>query len=377
MNAFSLPTQLHFVLTNELIDALNQATKHKKWVLFLSESAAKRLDLLTWIDGVSTQSELTWIKSIPSNPNYHDIANTLRQLKTKKWDLFVSIGGGSALDLAKSVAALGAMNETIYDDQEILTAIQEKSYLKNTYRPKLIAVPTTAGTGSELTRWATVWDTENIAKYSIETPTLAFDEAYIVIAFTLTMPKKLTLSTGLDALCQATEAYWAKTSTPTVQRLALQAIRIIVKNLPKVLASLDHLEYRTEMMHGSLLAAMAFSNTKTTACHSISYPLTLMFKLDHGLACALTLGDILRHNLSALTNPEHVYEAFNINNPEALSAWIELNAKGIVSLKLSDYGVTEADLDNLATLSFTLGRMDNNPVEVTHDQVIQILKRHL
>ncbi len=377
MNTLSLPTQLHFVQAYELIDTLTLVVKQKKCALFLSESAAERLNLLTWIETLNIQTELIWIKSIPTNPTYQDITATLKQLKTNDWDLFIAIGGGSTLDLAKSVAALGAMNETIYDDQQILRVIQEKSYLKNTLRPKLIGVPTTAGTGSELTRWATVWDKVNIAKYSIETPTLAFDEAYFVVSFTLSMPKKLTLSTGLDALCQATEAYWAKSTTPSVQRLALQAIRIIVNNLPKVLSNLDNLDYRTAMMHGSILAALAFSNTKTTACHSISYPLTLKFNLDHGIACALSLGDILRHNLSALTNPESVYEAFNIDNPEALRSWIELNAKGIVSFKLSDYGVTETDLESLAALSFTLGRMNNNPVDITHEQVKQILKRHL
>ena len=131
------------------------------------------------------------------------------------------------------------------------------------------------------------------------------------------------------------------------------------------------------MMIGSLLAAMSFSNTKTTACHSISYPLTLKFKLDHGLACALSLADILRLNLSALTNPENVYEAFNINNPEELWTWIETCATGIASLKLSDYGVTLTELDELADLSFTLGRMDNNPIAITAQQVKNILQFHL
>jgi alcohol dehydrogenase class IV len=185
------------------------------------------------------------------------------------------------------------------------------------------------------------------------------------------------LSTGLDALTQATEAYWAKSTSPSVQVLALQAIRLIVRNLPKVLSDLNDLEARKKMMVGSLLGAMAFSNTKTTACHSISYPLTLKFKMDHGLACALTLGDLLRINLATLANPESVYEAFNINNPEQVTQWINTLSTGIVSMKLSDYGVKESDLEDLAHLSFTLGRMDNNPVELNEQQVKDILKLHL
>lgn len=359
------------------IETMILKSKGQKSALFLSESAAKRYDLLSMIEAMSKTSELTWIKTIPSNPDYHDLASTLRSLKGREIDTFIAIGGGSSLDLAKSTAALYAYKEQDLLDETILKIILNKSYLEHESRPKLIAVPTTAGTGSELTRWATIWDFDHEKKLSIETATLAFDEAYIVVEYTLSMPLKLTLSTGLDALTQATEAYWAKSTTPSVQILALQAIRLIVRNLPRVLADLNDYEFRKSMMIASLLGAMAFSNTKTTACHSISYPLTLKFKMDHGLACALTLGDILRHNLSALSNPESVYEAFNINNPEQVTQWINQLSEGIVSMKLSDYGVKESDLGELAHLSFTLGRMDNNPIELNEQQVQNILRLHL
>ncbi len=377
MNPLTLPTHLHFMDPKGFIETMILKSKGHKIALFLSESAAKRLDLSFMIETLSKEGELIWIKSIPSNPDYHDLAKTHRLLKGSEMDLIIAIGGGSSLDLAKSTAALYGIKQKDDSDEAILKIILDKSYLKQAHRPFLIAVPTTAGTGSELTRWATIWDTDHQAKLSIETPNLAFDEAYIVSEFTLSMPLKLTLSTGLDALTQATEAYWAKSTSPSVQVLALQAIRLIVRNLPKVLSDLNDLEARKKMMVGSLLGAMAFSNTKTTACHSISYPLTLKFKMDHGLACALTLGDLLRINLATLANPESVYEAFNINNPEQVTQWINTLSTGIVSMKLSDYGVKESDLEDLAHLSFTLGRMDNNPVELNEQQVKDILKLHL
>lgn len=377
MNPLTLPTHLHFMDPLGFKETILLKTKGHKTALFLSESAAQRYDLVPMIETMIKESYLSWIKIIPSNPDYHDLATTLRSLKDCEIETFIAIGGGSSLDLAKSTAALYHLRNESFSEDTILKTIKEKTYLKQQERPYLIAVPTTAGTGSELTRWATIWDVDHEMKLSIETPTLAFDEAYIVVQFTLSMPLKLTLSTGLDALTQATEAYWAKSTSPSVQVLALQAIRLIVRNLPRVLADPNDFEFRKNMMVGSLLGAMAFSNTKTTACHSISYPLTMKFKMDHGLACALTLGDILRHNLSALSNPESVYEAFNINNPEQVTQWIDRLSEGIVSMKLSDYGVKESDLEDLAHLSFTLGRMENNPIELSEQHVKDILRLHL
>lgn len=377
MNPLTLPTHLHFMDPLGFKESILLKTKGHKVALFLSESAAQRYDLMPMIETMIKASDLCWIKTIPSNPDYHDLTKTLRFLKGTEFDFFIAIGGGSSLDLAKSTAALYESKDKEVSDNDVLKIILDKSYLKHKQRPHLIAVPTTAGTGSELTRWATIWDVDHHAKLSIETPTLAFDEAIIVVEYTLSMPMKLTLSTGLDALTQATEAYWAKSTSPSVQVLALQAIRLIVRNLPRVLADPNDYEFRKNMMVGSLLGAMAFSNTKTTACHSISYPLTLKFKMDHGLACALTLGDILRHNLSALSNPESFYEAFNINNPEQVTQWINTLSEGIVSMKLSDYGVKESDIEDLAHLSFTLGRMDNNPIELNEQQVQDILRLHL
>lgn len=375
--ALSLPTHLHFLDPQGAIAYLIDQASGKKTALFLTETGAKRLDFLPVIERMRREGALTWIKTIPPYPCAKDIADTLTELGQDEIDLFIAIGGGSTMDLAKSVAALLPMAHGHFTSASVLSAIVEKTYLKTTQRPKLIAVPTTAGSGSELTRWAILWDFEQTLKLTVETPDLAFDEALIVIDYTATMPLRLSLSSGLDALCQATEAYWAKTTTPVIQRLSLQAIRLIVSTLPKVLKEPDNLEFRKHMMFGSILGAIAFSNTRTTACHSISYPLTLKFHLDHGLACVLTLPDLLRHNLSSLTNPESLYEAFNINNPDALRTWIEKIAEGIVSLKLSDYGVREDDLAELAELSFSLGRMDNNPLEISREQVKAILKLHL
>lgn len=377
MKSITFPDHLHFIDSEEFQKVIISRAKGQKTALFLSETAALRLNLRELINNLEKNAGFTWIKAIPANPNTHDLTTALRTLHDSDFDLFIAIGGGSALDLSKACAALLWMNVQEFEDQEVTETILSKRYLAHISRPKLIGVPTTAGTGSELTPWATIWDLDQERKYSVETPHLAFDEAYIVVSFTLTMPPRLTLSSGLDALVQATEAYWAKPSTSSVQRVALQAIREIVENLPKVLADPGDLKARKQVMIGSIYGAMAFSKTKTTACHSISYPLTLKFKIDHGLGCALTLGDIMKHNLHSIVDYQRLFDAFKVTSPEELTRWIEKTAHGIASMKLSDYGITAQDLDELAALSFTLGRMDNNPVELTLEEVKNILKRHL
>jgi alcohol dehydrogenase class IV len=188
------------------------------------------------------------------------------------------------------------------------------------------------------------------------------------------MPQRLTLATGLDALCHAVEAYWAKSSNLMAQELAKTAIRLIVKYLPKVLAEGAHLSYRKKMCLGSLFAGLAFAQTHTTACHSISYPLTMTFGIEHGLACALTLARVMEMNLPLLEEKGDLLEALGVQSPAELQEWLDQTAAGIVRLRLGAFGIREKDLSDLVTLSFTQGRMDNNPVDVSPEDVQRMLR---
>ena len=187
------------------------------------------------------------------------------------------------------------------------------------------------------------------------------------------MPKRLTLSTGLDALCQATEAYWAKTSNPMVKELSKVAIRLLVEYLPKVLSDGDNLYYRKKVCLGSLFSGLAFSNTRTTACHSISYPLTMCFGVEHGLACALSLAKVMQINLPLIEEAGELMDALGVTSPEELQLWLDNLTGDIVKLRLSTFGIQEKDIAELVKLSFTQGRMDNNPVVITPDDVSEIL----
>jgi len=342
MNQLLIPGNIFMKTASEFYeDSLNEL-KGKRILLFMTSSSAKRLSLENWVNSLNTNALLTWINTIPSNPTYINVHDALKISKGKSPEVVIAIGGGSTMDMAKACVGLTYLNDNNeLSKKDVLDCVKTKEYLKNPTNIPIYAIPTTAGTGSEVTRWATVWDIEGEAKYSVDAPYLYPKRAYIIPEYTVSMSKRLTLSTGLDALCQATEAYWAKATNPMVKELSKVAIRLIVEYLPKVISDTKNLYYREKVFLGSLFSGLAFSNTRTTACHSMSYPL--------------------------------LFNAFGVSNTEELQKWLDDITGDIVNLRLSEFGIKKNDISELVDMSFTLGRMDNNPLAITHDDVRKIL----
>ena len=299
-----------------------------------------------------------------SNPDIHLVDETLD--KISKPDLIVAIGGGSSIDLAKAVSALYE-----YKNQDVLELIKSKRYLENENYIPIVAVPTTAGTGSECTKWATIWDMDNLKKYSVDADYLYPSESWMVPELTCTMDYDLTLSTGLDALAHAMESYWANASNSYTRILARVSIRIISEYLPLVLEDLDNLEYRQKMLMGSFFAGLAFSNTRTTASHSISYPLTMIYGINHGFAVAITLFEVLKRNWEHLEEKELFLEAFNVNSLDEILLWFSNISDNNINLK--HFGVKEEEIPQIVKFATTGGRMDNNPIVFNEKEIQDIL----
>ena len=153
--------------------------------------------------------------------------------------------------------------------------------------------------------------------------------------------------------------------------IALRAIDLIMTNLPKVLADLQNLELRTAMCRGALLAGMAFAKTRTTACHSISYPITMQYGVEHGLACALSLDAVSKINREKTVLADDLFAVFEKHG--GLRNWLDKTSAGIVELRLSALGVPKEGIDEIVKGTFTKGRMDNNPVDISPEQVKEIL----
>lgn len=309
-----------------------------------------------------------------SNPDVKDLYQVIVETNQYDYDMIVAIGGGSVLDVAKSICALKGM--AIENVGKLRSIITNKSYTSNTNKGHWIGIPTTAGTGSEVTCWATIWDNEKHLKYSIEGKDIYAKAAIIDPKLTINLPVRLTVSSALDAICHATESYWSKNTNQISRQFALTAISNIVRNIGKLIDEPSSQEYRAKIAYGSFFAGMAFSNTRTTACHAISYPITLMFGVDHGIAVSMTLSRLLELNESRLVEKEKLLEAFGANNCKAVDAVMKnIYNKAAISPRLRDYGVKETELAGIVNNTFAnIGRIDNNPVEITEEMVMDILQ---
>lgn len=299
-----------------------------------------------------------------ANPDVHLVREILDSVN--KPDLIIAIGGGSSIDLGKAISALYE-----YKDEDVLDLLKNKDYLENSDSIPLVAVPTTAGTGSECTKWATIWDFDNNKKYSIDADYLYPKESWLVPELTVTMDEKMTLATGLDALAHAMESYWSVPSNSYTRVLARDSIRIIREYLPLVLNDLDNLDYRQKMLMGSFFAGLAFSNTRTTACHSISYPLTMMFGINHGFAAAITLFEVLSRNWDYLKEKDLFLEVWGANDLDDIRNWFDEVSSG--SLNLANFGVKKEKIPDIVKLATTGGRMDNNPIVFDEEEIFDIL----
>ena len=370
-----VPVDIRFYSVPQAFLEIEQRCEGKKVLFLATDSAVERAGLENVLQRVAKKTTVTRIHKIAPNPTVSDVTERLSDLADTDIDLIISLGGGSCIDLAK-VLSLFKNNVKAEDIsfQTIRNLIKNKDYEHFTDSIDHITIPTTAGTGSEMTKWATVWNPEKKEKLSVDN-TLCFPkEAIVVPELTYTMSENLTLATGLDALCHACEAFWSNKRTPVCQELALHGIQLIAKALPRVLENPTDVNGRKEMLLGSLFAGMAFSQTRTTACHSISYPLTMLFGMEHGFAAASTLVSIMRVNKEVVAEVEKIEKVFDAFG--GLEKWIfDITTKN--QLKLSSWGVKKEDIEKITELSFTQGRMDNNPFPLDKEKVSEVLEKCL
>ena len=346
-------------------------------VLVMSESSAKRWDLINFVKELEEKrtllaGKLIWIKEVSPNPTQKDLIKSLQKIGGNNVDLIIAFGGGSGMDLAKGISAFHDIRKNAsYTINEITDSIKSKKYIHNEYTD-IIAVPSTAGTGAEVTQWATIWDENGPAKFSVDQPGLKPKIALIVPDLTLSLPIKMTLSTGLDAMCQAIESYWSKHTTPIVQEIAYRAIELVMQNLRKAVENPDNINIRENLCKASVLGGLAFSQTRTTACHSISYPLTSLHNIPHGLAASITLDPVGKINRGNFPNDEALFGLFEEYG--GIMKWIDLTCEGFIKMRLSAFGIFEEDIQIIVENAFTGGRMDNNPVDLSEDDVSGILR---
>jgi alcohol dehydrogenase class IV len=240
-----------------------------------------------------TQAGLSTVlfSGLSSNPRDHEVMDGAAFFLENGCDAIVAVGGGSAMDCAKAIGIVSANKRHVLDFEGV----------DNVERPgpPLLCVPTTAGTGAEVSQFAIITDTQNQRKAVLASKTLIPDAALIDPDVTVTMPPQLTVHVGLDALSHAVEAYVSSASGPVTDLFALEAVRLIAAALPEVLARPDGIEARGSMLLGSLYAGMAFSNAILGAVHALSHSLGGLLDLPHGLCNAILLDHVIAYNYAS------------------------------------------------------------------------------
>lgn len=369
------PMEVRCLTKDEMSAYLSCLEGNGKVVLVAEKIIIEANGLMGMIDSLEENYDLTWITQIDSNPTQATVIRALDAIGMKKGPgHIIAIGGGSTMDLAKGISAFYkyyiANGLTI---ESMTEKIKDKSYQGSDDVIPIYAVPTTSGTGSEFTKWATIWDENKTAKFSIDDKGLYAKEAILVPELLYSLPKRMMLSTGLDAMCQAMESFWAKATNTLVQDIATMAMIRIKESLQGALDEVVNEEAMKGMCMGSAMAGIAFSNTRTTACHSISYPMTMMFGVPHGFACILTLNQVAKRNRKALPKIDKMLEEVFGNSGNGLENWLNEVSRGIQELTLSGFGIGEEDIPKIAAAAFTAGRMDNNPVDFDQRDVEEIL----
>ena len=313
-------------------------------------------------------------QSLTAEPTVNDFKVILQEARSFGADSVVGIGGGSVLDCTKLVAAF------INSDQQA-----EDCFGTGFVKAKglwFACLPTTAGTGSEVSPNAILLDERDHLKKGIVSPFLIADAAYVDPKLTWTVPAKVTADTGMDALTHCIEAYTNKFAHPSVDIYALQGIRLISANLERAVKNGQDVEAREALAFGSLYGGLCLGPVNTAAVHALSYPLGGEFHIPHGLSNAILLPSVLKFNMPANIK-RHAEVAIALgcqpgkDDNETAMRGVEFiyqlaEAVGIPK-KLSDLGIPQTAVDGMAKAAMEVQRLlKNNPREVTEQDARDI-----
>lgn len=232
--------------------------------------------------------------NITGEPTDVMVKEGLSQYTAENCDFLIALGGGSPLDTMKSIGVLasdGGEDITVYMGKEITAAV-----------PPMVAIPTTAGTGSEATQFSIINDTKNNVKMLLKGKVMLPDLAIVDPQFTMTAPPRVTVNTGLDALCHAVEAYTSRKAQTLSDVFAVSAVKRIFKYLPVAFKDGKNEEARIEMSIASLEAGIAFNNASVTLIHGMSRPIGALYHIAHGMSNAILMNVCLRFAVSGAYN---------------------------------------------------------------------------
>jgi alcohol dehydrogenase class IV len=300
--------------------------------------------------------------------------------------MVIAIGGGSAIDAGKAIAAAAANRGDLL---EYLEVIGKGRPLDSTPYP-FIAVPTTAGTGSEVTRNSVLGSPDHAVKVSLRSPLMLARVAIIDPDLTRSLPPDVTASTGLDALTQAIEPYVCSRANPMTDNFCLDGMRHAAANLLRAYRDGDDAEARTAMCWASLLGGLALANAGLGVVHGFAAPIGGMFDAPHGAICAALLPAGMRANIRALRERDAENSALQryrtiaqilTGDPDAIpedaATWVQTLTAQLAIPGLRTYGVSDRDLSLLVEKAARASSMKANPIALTPAEMTAVLESSL
>ena len=315
--------------------------------------------------------------SITKEPSIEAFSSVMESARSYQPDVIVGVGGGSVLDVAKLTAALMVSDQTIHDVIGI-------GKLEGR-RTRLICLPTTSGTGSEVSPNAILLDTRDDLKKGVISPHLVPDATYVDPELTVTVPPRVTAETGIDALTHCIEAYANLNSHPIVDMFALEGIRLISSSLARAVENGLDMEARANVSLGSMYGGICLGPVNTTAVHALSYPLGGKHHIAHGLSNALLLPHVMEFNLVDM--PDRYADIAIALGAEGTGARVDVAKAGVekvnellrrchIPSRLSELNIPRGGFEEMASSALTVTRLlKNNPRKLTKADVLAIYEK--
>ncbi|MFD1362456.1 iron-containing alcohol dehydrogenase [Lentibacillus salinarum] len=354
-----------------------ETSKKGKKALIISDRVMDKLDYVSQCKNSLSKEgvESAVYLGIESEPTDVYVSEALEILQQEKCDVIISLGGGSCIDTAKSVSVL-ATNDGYIGDYMGGRKIAKKKAIPH------IAIPTTAGTGSEATDATVITNTTNDVKMMIKQPAFLPEVAIVDPQLTMSAPKKVIAATGVDALSHAIEAYISKRSHPMTDMMALSAMNLIVNNITKSYDSTDNIDAKEKMILGSLQAGLAFSNASVCLVHGMSRPIGALFHVPHGFSNAMLLPAVLEYSkdsaVQRLAELGRIFSPEMKNESDEDAADIAVNSVKELCLRLEipnlqDWGIDKEEFENavskMAKDALDSGSPGNNPKVPSHKDI--------
>ena len=375
-SAFYIPT-VNFMGAGCLTQAADAIKSHGfKKALIVTDKVLNQIGVVTQVTVLLTERDIDSVvyDGTQPNPTIKNVDEGLALLKENQCDFVISLGGGSPHDCAKGIALLAANGGQIGDYEGVDRSAKAQL--------PVVAINTTAGTASEMTRFCIITDEERHIKMAIvdknTTPLMSVNDPQLMLA----KPASLTAATGMDALTHAIEAYVSIAATPITDAVAIKAIELIQQNLRTAVKEGQNLNAREQMAYAQFMAGMAFNNASLGYVHAMAHQLGGYYNLPHGVCNAVLLPHVQRYNAQVSAERlRDVAKAMGVNVENmtaeqgadaALKAIVALSKDVGIPSGLKELGVKEEDVALLADNALKDACGFTNPKQATHEEISQI-----